>query len=82
MVIVNQNRDLIVNFAGIQMIGRNVNNKTQVVSKSINNDVIILGEYSTEQRAAEILKEISLKYGLYQSHPQGCYSPLYEMPKE
>lgn len=45
-----------------------------------------LGEYKTEERAKEVLKEITTRYANWENlkvgQPSGICLPVYEMPKE
>ena len=63
MIIVSQNKDIIVNFDKTQniWIDDNVLDKTNT-SFEVYADEINLGEYKTEERAKEVLKEMTEKY--------------------
>jgi len=59
MIIVNQNKDVIVNFDNI--VGLQIEDNG-IEAIFINNDDLILAEYKTEERAKEVLQEIIKTY--------------------
>lgn len=62
MIIINQDKDLIVNFDNVNAIGLNKDNAAQIVSTTSNGDKQKLGLYESEERAKEVLKEIIKRY--------------------
>ncbi len=66
MVIVSQDKDTIINHDNVQLlwINKNILNKT-IKTFYIYADHDFLGEYETEERAKEVLKEITQKYSNY-----------------
>ena len=90
MVIVSQDKDVIVNFKNVENIWinnplENAEGKFEIRAESYSNNMII-GEYATEKRAKEVLKEIGERYSNWQNllvgQPTGICSPKYEMPEE
>lgn len=76
MIIVSQDRDLIVNFKNISVIGFAEENVNMICSRAINGDTQFLGKYKSEGRAKEVLQEIVKKYKGYNDNK------VYEMPEE
>jgi predicted NBD/HSP70 family sugar kinase len=83
MIIVNQDKNMIINLdnvVGIQVDG------TNVVGAVLNYpEGIIIGEYKTEERAKEVLKDIVNKYRQYNMDKNQAVTiipKVYEMPKE
>ena len=87
MIIVSQDKDVIVNFDRTQniWIDDDVLDKTNT-SFDIVADEQTIGTYATEERAKEVLEEIVESYtnwnNLVCGQPTGECSPKYEMPKE
>lgn len=83
MVIVNQKKDIVINFLNVLSIyiqGKNV----QVLISCIE-DALIIGKYKTEKRAKEVLQEIVNKYRQYNLDNNKAVTMLpkiYEMPEE
>lgn len=66
MIIVNQDREMIVNFSNIEYIwisklDENDDDTFKIVAQAVSGNMII-GRYKTEERAKEVLKEIMKKY--------------------
>ena len=84
MIIVNQRKDIIINFTNV--ISIYVKEKDVQVLMNCIEDALILGKYATEKRAKEVLQEIIERYtnwnNLVYGQPTGECSPKYEMPKE
>ena len=81
MIIVNQNQNIVINFS--QILSIYVQEKNVQVLISCIEDALILGKYKTEERAKEVLSEISKTYAdrnEYIDNSDGRCS--YEMPKE
>ena len=57
MIIVSQDRNSIVNFDNVEIIGIDRNNKKQIAC-GFTEGSMSLGEYATEERAKEVLQEI------------------------
>ena len=91
MIIVSQNKDIIANFDNITSLDTNQCNGVYVVECNFTNrNNVYLGEYKSEERAKEVLKEIISLYkktdcviGIGDSLKQVVNLPkVYEMPKE
>ncbi len=92
MIIVSQDRDLIINFDNVTVIGIAQNNSKEIDSITVDKEEQYLGEYKTEERAKEVLQEIVKTYVLTEQYKvedertriklmmEGVL--LYEMPKE
>ena len=85
MIIVSQDKAEIVNFENVVTMRLGYNGK-HIVRAENKDKVCELGEYSTEDRAKEVLQEIIERYtnwnNLVYGQPTGECSPKYEMPKE
>ena len=83
MIIVSQDRDLIINFNQIEEIY--VTDKYISVNFGLSNNEV-LATYETEKRAKEVLQEIIERYtnwnNLVYGQPTGFCSPKYEMPEK
>lgn len=85
MIILNQKKDITINFSNVVSIY--VQEKNVQVLMSFIQDALILGKYATEERAKEVLEEIIEQY----EHEKDCkcdrsyLAPLdnftYRMPK-
>lgn len=62
MIIVSQDREQIVNFDNIEIIFLN---QREVWYQGIYGEGYLIAEYSTEERAKEVLQEIIRKYSSY-----------------
>lgn len=96
MIIVSQDRDNIVNFdnvvsVGIEDFDLNDKNCFQRITAETLGTSVLLGDYKTEERAKEVLKEITRMYqetrityrGQANYNPVNSIDrPIYEMPKE
>ena len=84
MIILNQKKDIIINFSNVVSIY--VQEKNVQVLMTFIEDALILGEYDNEERIKEVLSEIMERYtnwnNLVYGQPSGECSPKYEMPKE
>lgn len=58
MIIVSQDREDIINFDNVKMINRE-ENRISVDANFSKGDFYCIAEYATEERAKEVLKEIS-----------------------
>ena len=86
MIIVSQDKNSVVNYDNVEIIGIDRNNKKQIACGFAEGSMS-LGEYKTEERAKEVLQEIVSKYKttLYNSKKKetGVNIPkVYEMQKE
>lgn len=83
MIIVNQDKTEIINFNKVENIY--VSGRYISIYFGLNNNEVI-GRYSTEERAKEVLQEIIERLenweNLKAGQPTGICSPKYEMPKE
>lgn len=87
MIIVSQDRDLIINFDNVTVIGIAQNNSKEIDSITVDKEEQYLGEYKTEERAKEVLQEIISKYKttLYNSKTNETViniPKVYEMPED
>ncbi len=92
MIIVSQDRDLIINFDNVTVIGIAQNNSKEIDSITVDKEEQYLGEYKTEERAKEVLQEIVKTYVLTEQYKvedertriklmmEGIL--LYEMPED
>lgn len=85
MIIVSQDRDLIINFDNVTVIGIAQNNSKEIDSITVDKEEQYLGEYKTEERAKEVLQEIVTRYknwaNMKVGQPSGVCLPVYEMPE-
>lgn len=69
MIIVSQDKEVIVNFDNVQAINVHMQNKKQVAAwfscNENNRNNVLLGNYETEERAKEVIKEIARFYRMY-----------------
>lgn len=96
MIIVSQDKEIIINFEKVNIININQLNKKQIGAwfncNEEENDNVLLGEYATEERAKEVLQEISSTFaikGVRNANYQCAdiwikmrQHAIYEMPKE
>lgn len=92
MIIVSQDKDNIVNFDNVVSIGiedfdLNDKNCFQRITAETLGTSVLLGDYKTEERAKEVLKEITKKYEnsmwrLGRNTLSFEDEFIYEMPKE
>ena len=87
MIIVTQDGNIAI-FDKLVEIYKTFGDKKSITieAEKINDGYINLGEYATEERAKEVLEEITERYtnwnNLVCGQPTGVCSPKYEMPKE
>lgn len=67
MIIVSQDKDTIVNFDNVEILGignllEDDDGKFKMLANTISDSQYILGKYDTEERAKKVLKEIIGKY--------------------
>lgn len=90
MIIVSQNKEVIINFNNITNIRVLDDNKQQIIAQDLNNkNTYYLGIYVTAERTKEVLQEIIEQYeysqGLKKDNAIFLSSEnnrVYEMPKE
>lgn len=90
MIIVNQYKDEIVNFDNVVNIQITDCDGDYVISAialvGVDDFYRELGYYKTEERAKEVLQEITVRYknleNMRVGQPSGLCLPIYEMPKE
>ena len=90
MIIVSQDKKKIINFDNLTQVYINRceedNTGYFIRFETVDSLYEDLGEYSTEDRAKEVLEEIIERYtnwnNLVYGQPTGECSPKYEMPKE
>ena len=73
MIIISQDKNVIINFDNVTGIQLDEDDK-QIGIQLVNDDSLIIGEYDTKERAKKVLAEIIERYSI-------C-SPKYEMPLE
>ena len=85
MIIVSQDREDIINFDNVKMINRE-ENRISVDANFSRGDFYCIAEYATEERAKEVLQEITTRYKNWEilkaGQPTGICLPVYEMPQE
>lgn len=86
MIIVSQNKALIVNFDNVNFIDVDIEDDEFVVEINYgNSDWENIGWYKTEERAKEVLQEIVGKYRQWNKDSNDAVTiipKVYEMPKE
>lgn len=92
MIIVSQDKEIIINFDNVQAINVHYQNKKQVCAwfnvDEDPNGSVVLGEYKTEERAKEVLQEIITAYRDYRTAECDGYTnvlqetAVFEMPEE
>lgn len=90
MLIVSQDKDTIMNFDNIEILGignplEDDDGKFKILANTISDSQYTLAKYDTEERAKEVLKEIINKYRKYNfdANQSVTFIPkVYEMPKE
>lgn len=89
MIIIEQDKTYFVNFNNVSQVTLAVNKEEEeyaVMVQTIDEEELIMGIYKTEERAKEVLEEITERYtnwnNLVYGQPTGVCSPKYEMPKE
>lgn len=96
MIIVSQDRDLIINFDNVTVIGIAQNNSKEIDSITVDKEEQYLGEYKTEERAKEVLQEIYKNYADFELircindnfqqqlivRNKNKYFDIYEMPED
>ena len=81
MIILNQKKDIIINFSNVVSIY--VQEKNVQVLMTFIEDALILGKYKTEERAKEVLDEIIELYKKQTNkYHYTSVNNVYEMPKE
>ncbi len=88
MIIVSDNKTYFVNFDNVTQISIEINKEKEygIIVTTTNDDEFPLAVYKTEERAKEILEEISERLenweNLKAGQPTGVCSYRYIMPKE
>lgn len=89
MIIVNQDKNVIINFDNINAILATETGKILCFNntyRSQDDCSEILGNYKTGERAKEVLQKIITRYANWENlkvgQPSGICLPVYEMPKE
>ena len=82
MIIVSQDRDLIINFDNVTVIGIAQNNSKEIDSITVDKEEQYLGEYKTEERAKEVLAEIINMYKLNKCEAVRQKNTVYKMPED
>lgn len=82
MIIVSQDRDLIINFDNVTVIGIAQNNSKEIDSITVDKEEQYLGEYKTEERAKEVLAEIINMYKFNRCEAVGQKNKIYKMPED
>lgn len=76
MIIVSQDETIFINLENVSAIAIDDNNtKKQIHARCNNDDVVMCGEYATEERTKEVLQEMIERWELRRNH-------AYYMPKE
>ena len=82
MIIVSQDRDLIISFDNVTVIGIAQNNSKEIDSITVDKEEQYLGEYKTEERAKEVLAEIINMYKFNKCEAVGQKNTVYKMPED
>ena len=82
MIIVSQDRDLIINFDNVTVIGIAQNNSKEIDSITVDKEEQYLGEYKTEERAKEVLAEIINMYKFNKCEAVGQKNTVYKMQED
>lgn len=91
MIIISQDKDVIVNFDNVENIWinnplENNDGKFEIRAESYSNNMVI-GEYETEKRAKEVLQDITntyliIGYTFEELNGSKQRLPIYKMPEE
>lgn len=76
MIIINQYKDIIINFDNVEFITKN--NNSPCIYARTNKAEIMIGKYKNEERALEVLDEISEIYCL---EKEGNHYSKFIMPE-
>ena len=89
MIIVSQEKNRIINFDNILQIYITIDEDDKgcyIQYEDCNNSYEGLGKYNTEERAKEVLQEITTRHGNWENmkvgQPSGICLPVYEMPED
>ncbi len=85
MIIISQDKDLIINFDNVTVIGIAQSDEKEIDSITVDGEEQFLAEYKTEKRAKEVLQEIINKYRQWNQDANNAVTTIpkvYEMPKE
>lgn len=89
MIIVSQDKEKIVNFDNLTQVY--ITQDEEETAYFIRFETVYslyddLGEYDTEERAKEVLQEITTRHGNWENmkvgQPSGICLPVYEMPED
>lgn len=89
MIIVSQDKEKIVNFDNLTQVY--ITQDEEETAYFIRFETVYslyddLGEYETEERAKEVLQEITTRHGNWENmkvgQPSGICLPVYEMPED
>lgn len=89
MIIVSQDKEKIVNFDNLTQLY--ITQDEEETAYFIRFETVYslyddLGEYETEERAKEVLQEITTRHGNWENmkvgQPSGICLPVYEMPED
>lgn len=64
MIVINQDKTVMLNYENIEAIGvaQKTKDKFKIIAATVTNNEIEIAEYKTEERAKEVLEEISLAF--------------------
>ena len=83
MIIVNQNKESILNFDNTTTIRIDEQRENyEIVARVNNGHLATLGEYATEERAKEVLQELINIYKFNRKEAVGQVQVVYEMPEK
>lgn len=87
MIIINQDRTVILNYENIEAIGvaKATEDRFKIIAATVTNSEIEIAQYKTEERAKEVLQEIISKYRQWNQDANNAVTiipKVYEMPKE
>jgi len=90
MLILSQDRDMIIKYENVEAIGienplENDEGRFEIFCNTINDNQYTIGKYEAEERAKEVLKQIIGKYMQYYENRNKeiiTLPKIYEMPEE
>ncbi len=83
MVIVNQDKDIILNLDNVSTISTDEARTSKMIyAKCNNNDLVELGEYESEERTKEVLQEIATCYTADRQIKNFNRQVCFEMPEK
>lgn len=87
MIIVSQDRDTIMNFKNIEILGignllEDDEGKFKILANTTSDNQYVIARYATEERAKEVLQEIIDMYKFNRCEAVGQKNAVYRMPED